>query len=111
MSEAQESRPDGSQASQEPQARRQHDEEDDEDDEDDDSLSVSNAQKVYQESNNSKKQLFLMCVGLTDGGSSLFDLDAEPWNTIKKQDIKPTRSEYADEVRRRGNLLSSGVHF
>jgi hypothetical protein len=63
MREAQESRPDGSQASKESQARRQHEEEDDEDYED-----VSNAKKVYLESNNSKKQLFLMCVGLMDGG-------------------------------------------
>jgi hypothetical protein len=50
-----------------------------------------------------------MCVGLMDGGSSIFDLEAEPWNTIKKRDIKPTRSEYAGEVRRRGNLLSTGI--
>jgi hypothetical protein len=64
---------------------------------------------VYLESNNSKQQLFLMCALLMDGGSSIFDLDAEPWNTIKKRDIKPTRSEYADEVRWRGNLLSGGV--
>lgn len=42
-----------------------------------------------------------------DGGSSIFDLDANPWNSFKKRDIKPSRSEYADEVRRRGNLLST----
>jgi hypothetical protein len=95
MSEAQESRPDDSQAS---QVSQDHDKDDE-----------SNAQKVYLESNNSRKQLFLMCVGLMDGGSSIFDLEAEPWNTIKKRDIKPTRSEYAGEVRWRGNLLSTGI--
>ena len=78
--EEQESPPDGSQVSQESLARQ--------DNEDDDVLSASSynhdqssAQKVYLESNNSKKQLFLMCVGLTHGGSSVFDLNADPWNT------------------------------
>jgi hypothetical protein len=53
------------------------------------------------ESNNIKKQLFLMCFGLTDddeGGTPMLDLDAEPWNAIKKQDIKPTRMEYAEKI-------------
>ena len=50
-----------------------------------------------------------MCVSLMDGGSSIFDLEAEPWNTIKKRDIKPTRLEYAGEVHRRGNLSSTGI--
>jgi hypothetical protein len=87
-----------------------------EDEEDDDSLSVpsynqassnqSSAEKAYIESNNSKKQLFLMCVSLTDRGcSSVFDLDADPWKLIKKQDIKPTRFEYAMEVCRRGTIF------
>ena len=114
MSEVQESPPDGSEVSQESQGR-QDDHDDDDDDDDDDCLSASSlnqteynestAEKAYVESNNSKKQLFLMCVGLTHGGRSVFDLDAEPWNTIRKRDIKPTRVEYAQEVSRRGALL------
>jgi hypothetical protein len=67
----------------------------------------SAAQKVYLESNNSKKLLFLMCVGLTDQGCSIFDLDQDPWNTLKKRDIKPSRSEYAQEVCQRGILLNT----
>ena len=37
---------------------------------------MSNAQKAYLESNNSKKYLFLMCFGLAEGGTPGFDLDA-----------------------------------
>jgi hypothetical protein len=69
------------------------------------SYNQSSAQKVYVESNNSKKQFFLMCVGLTHGGSSLFDLNADPWKPIKKQDVKPSRFEYAQEVSRLVTLL------
>jgi hypothetical protein len=62
--------------------------------------------KVYLESINSKKLLFLMSVGLTDQGCSIFYLDRDPWNTLKKRDIKPSRSEYAQEVCRRCILLN-----
>jgi hypothetical protein len=64
----------------------------------DDGNIISNAQKAYLESNNSKKQLFLMCFGLAEDNKErtpMLDLDAEPWNAIKKRDIKPTRMEYA----------------
>ena len=82
----------------------------------DDGRIVSNAQKSYLEKNNSKKQLFLMCFGLTeddDGGTPVLDVDAEPWNGIKKRDIKPTRIEYAEEITRRISLMfteSDRVH-
>ena len=71
----------------------------------DDGRIVSNAQsRAYLEKNNSKKQLFLMCFRLTeddDGGTpAVLDVDAEPWNGIKKRDIKPTRIEYAEEITR-----------
>ena len=65
----------------------------------------SSAEKAYVESNNSKKQLFFMCVGLTHGGRSVFDVDAEQWKTIRRRDIKPSRFAYAQEVSRRGALL------
>ena len=74
----------------------------------DDGNIISNAQRAYLENNNSKKQLFLMCFGLTDdneGGTPMLDLDAEPWNAIKKRDIKPTRMEYAEEIIRRITLM------
>ncbi len=32
-------------------------------------------------------------------------LDAEPWNAIKKRDIKPTRMEYGQEIIRRIKLM------
>ncbi len=42
-----------------------------------------------------------MCFCLTEGGTLVFDLSTEPWNTIRKRDIKPMRVEYADkEIRR-----------
>ena len=52
---------------------------------DDEVTEVSNAQKAFVQSNNSKKQLLLMCVGLSEGGAYIFDLDADPWNTIKNK--------------------------
>jgi hypothetical protein len=48
-------------------------------DDDNEVTVISNAQEVYVHSNNSKKQLFLMCVGLSEGGTNIFDLDADPW--------------------------------
>ena len=108
MSEAQESPEDGlsksSQALEESQEEEKHNEESQEE--------LSNTKKVYLESNSnsSKKLLFLMCVSLMDGGSATYDLDEEPWNALKKQDIKPARLEYADEVCQHGNFMSDGVN-
>jgi hypothetical protein len=65
---------------------------------------MSNAQKAYLESNSSKEQLFLMCFGLTEGWTLVFDLDAQPWYSIKKRDIKSARIEYAEEIRRQSKL-------
>jgi hypothetical protein len=48
-----------------------------------------------------------MCVGLSEGGTNIFDLDADPWNTIKKRGIKPTRIEYA--VYRESRRQRTGV--
>ena len=85
---------------------------DDGDVEDDHGNVISNAQRAYLDNNNSKTQLFLMCFGLTDddeGRTPILDLDAEPWNAIKKRDIKPTRTEYAEEIIRRIKLMSSAA--
>ena len=87
----------------------------DDDDCDDDiadhneSVVMSNAEKAYLESNNSKKHLFLMCFGLAEGGTPVFDLDAEPWHSIKKREIKPARMEYAEEICRRSKCMSSSI--
>ena len=35
----------------------------------------------------------------------IFDLDVEPWNGIKKRDIKPAKLEYACEVMRCAEFL------
>jgi hypothetical protein len=42
-----------------------------------------------------------MCCGLAEDNEErtpMLDLDTELWNAIKKQDIKPTRMEYAQEI-------------
>ena len=57
-----------------------------------------------------------MCFGLTeddDGGTPVLDDDAEPWNGIKKQDIKPIRIEYTEKITQRISLMfteSDRVH-
>lgn len=57
----------------------QHDEAKGDDHEDDERIIMSHAQRAYQASNNNKTQLFLMCLGLTEGdGTAVFDLDAKP---------------------------------
>jgi hypothetical protein len=77
------------------------------DDEDGERVVMSNSQRAYLSSNNSKKQLFLLCFGLTEGGTPVFDLDVEPWNSIKKRDIKPSRIEFGEEILRRSRLMSN----
>jgi hypothetical protein len=86
------------------------DEDNNSDDNNDEVIVASNDQKVYVQSNNSKRQLFLMCVGLSVRGTYIFDLDAHPWKTIKKRGTKPTRIEYAQEIARcsSDHLVPSG---
>ena len=66
-------------------------------------------QKVYEQSNNSKKMLFLLCLGLkNEDGQGLFDLEAEPWNQLKKRSLlKPSRHEYAQEICRRASVFKA----
>ena len=47
---------------------------------------MSNAQQAYLESNNSKKHLFLMCFGLTDGGT-LFLIPPQSLGTPLEREI------------------------
>ena len=71
---------------------------------DDESLS---ANQLYLRSNNSKKVLFLMAIGLkADGGEALVDLDFPLWkSTFKKRESKVQRGEYVQEVLRRATIL------
>jgi hypothetical protein len=47
------------------------------------------AKRIYLQSSNSKKVLYLLCLGLKDDDSvSLFDIELEPWNTLKKREFK-----------------------
>ena len=68
----------------------------------------SSAKRRYLMSDgDNKKQLLLMCVGLTgDDGKALFDLDEQPWKSLKKRDLKPSGMEYLQEVSRRANALN-----
>jgi hypothetical protein len=75
------------------------------DDSSDDSANAT-AERVYFESGNSKKQFYLMCLGVKDDGVSIFDLEEELWKkSSKRREIKPIRSEYAREVLRRSEIL------
>ena len=84
------------------------------DDEDSSALSspssreqISEAKTAYLLSENSKKQLYLLCVGIKDDdGAAIFDLEMQPWKSLKKKDVKPSRGEYAKEVIRRSEGLS-----
>jgi hypothetical protein len=62
----------------------------------------STAQKVYEDYQNSKKQLLLLCVGLEHEGVPLFYLKLAPWTALNKlntkADAKPSRLEYYGEV-------------
>ena len=68
------------------------------DDEDSSALSspslreqISEAKTAYLLSENSKKQLYLLCVGIKDDdGAAIFDLEMQPWKSLKKKDVKPS---------------------
>jgi hypothetical protein len=82
-----------------------NDQQEDLDDSSDDAANAT-AERVYFESGNSKKQLYLMCLGVKDDGVSIFDLEEELWKkSSKRREIKPVRSEYAREVLRRSEIL------
>ena len=67
---------------------------------------ISEAKRAYV-SENSKKQLYLLCIGIKDDdGGAIFDLEMQPWKSLKKKDVKPSRGEYAKEVLRRSEGLS-----
>ena len=66
---------------------------------------ISASELNYLEKGNCKKVLFLMCVGLRDEGSYIFDLNSTPFTFLKKNEIKPSKLEYAAEVSRRSQIL------
>ena len=56
----------------------------------------------FTQNNESMKCLVVMCVGQTDVDSLLLiDLDKDPWKKLSKTKVKPTNSDYMDEVNRR----------
>jgi hypothetical protein len=64
--------------------------------------------KVYVNSGNQKKVLFLLCLGLclseTDD-SPLFSFESEPWSRLPKTEMRPVNVDFAKEVVRRARLL------
>jgi hypothetical protein len=64
------------------------------------------AQEHYVINANSKKLLYLLCIGLNnDGGTALFDISEPPFTKLKKRAVKPKRDEYAAEVIWRANII------
>jgi hypothetical protein len=73
--------------------------------EDDDGTSV--AEKVFVDSGNEKKVLYLLCVGLRDSnGNDLFSFDDEPWSLLPKTVMRPQSKDYAKEILRRATLFA-----
>ena len=46
---------------------------------------------------------------MTEGWTLVFDLDAQPSHSIKKQDIGPALIKYAEEIRQRSKLMCNAV--
>lgn len=64
------------------------------------------SQEHYVVQGNSKKQLYLMCIGLyNDDGTALFDISVAPFTKLKKRAVKPKREEFAGEVIRRAGCI------
>jgi hypothetical protein len=68
------------------------------------------AETYYKESNNNKRVLFAMCVGIVDAnGDALVNLDLPPWSTIKKRsEVKPNQKSLYQEMKRRIGESSEG---
>jgi hypothetical protein len=73
------------------------------------------AEQAYILTNNSKKTLLLLCIGLSttndDGtAASFFDIDQDPWKSSlknwKRSKLKPTRIEFTEEVARRATSFN-----
>lgn len=65
------------------------------------SAAISESERVYVESGNSKIILYLLCIGTP----SAIDLDEEPWKSQPRRSVVPQRKQYQDEVVRRANIL------
>jgi hypothetical protein len=63
---------------------------------------LCNCQRVYEDSGNEKKVLYLMCVGLNHNGLPLFSFENEPWSLLPKSSlVRPKNTDYVKEVARR----------
>jgi len=70
---------------------------------------INLAETLFLESGHSRQVLFCLCVGLTSGeeeGSTtpLLDVDEQPWKSLPRTDVKPTREALAREVARRAAI-------
>jgi hypothetical protein len=69
---------------------------------DDDEEDAGAAKEHYINSGNNKKILAVLAVGLQkENGAPLFDFDSPPWNSQKKGELKPARSDLQSEIERR----------
>ena len=67
---------------------------------------ISEAQRVYLDSNNSKKQLYLLSLGINDDDDiPIYNIDLVPWKDISRREIKPKKEELAREVLRCAQIL------
>jgi hypothetical protein len=68
-------------------------------------LCLSN--RLYIDSGNDKKVLYLLCIGLTDssGISPLFSFEQEPWSRLPKTSLRPRNIDYVREIARRASLF------
>ena len=68
------------------------------------------SQEHYVVQGNSKKQLYLMCIGLyNEDGTALFDISMAPFTKLKKRAVKPKWEEFAGEVIRRAGCNQQQV--
>ena len=67
------------------------------------------SEQVYIDSENEKKILFLLCIGLRehDNKQPLFPLESEPWSLLPKTSfLRPKNSDYVNEITRRARLFN-----
>lgn len=70
------------------------------------------SEKVYVDSGNEKKVLYLLCVGLMYRNNNedirpLFSFEEEPWSLLPKNShVRPKNTEYIREITRRARLFN-----
>jgi hypothetical protein len=75
---------------------------------DDTDLCTTSSQKIYIESGNDKKVLFLLCIGLNDNTDiPLFSFENEPWSRLpKNSSMRPRNTDFVHEITRRAKLYN-----